>query len=59
MPSLVERSRLFAMLSAGFAGGVTLVSAPAGSGKTTLLRSWVEAAVGGASDEAAGSGSRG
>jgi LuxR family maltose regulon positive regulatory protein len=44
LPSLVERTALFDVLSAGFAGGVTLVSAPAGSGKTTLLRSWVEAA---------------
>jgi LuxR family maltose regulon positive regulatory protein len=42
--SLVERAGLFAVLSAGFAGGITLVSAPAGSGKTTLLRLWVEAA---------------
>ena len=42
-PSLVARTRLFELLSAGLAGGVTLVSAPAGSGKTILLRSWIEA----------------
>ena len=43
-PSVVARTALFELLSAGLAGGVTLVSAPAGSGKTILLRSWVEAA---------------
>jgi len=35
---------LFQVLSAGLAGGITLVSAPAGSGKTVLLQSWIEAA---------------
>ncbi len=43
-PSLVARPVLFERLSAGYAGGVTLISAPAGSGKTVLLRSWIEAA---------------
>jgi LuxR family maltose regulon positive regulatory protein len=43
-PSLVARTALFERLSAGYPGGVTLVSAPAGSGKTVLLRSWIEAA---------------
>jgi LuxR family maltose regulon positive regulatory protein len=43
-PSLVVRPALFERLSAGYAGGVTLISAPAGSGKTVLLRSWIEAA---------------
>ena len=43
-PSLVARPALFERLSAGYAGGVTLVSAPASSGKTVLLRSWIEAA---------------
>src|SRR6478609_4885981 len=42
-PSFVPRTALFERLSAGFADGVTLVSAPAGSGKTVLLRSWIEA----------------
>jgi LuxR family maltose regulon positive regulatory protein len=42
-PALVARTALFERLSAGYAGGVTLVSAPAGSGKTVLLRSWIEA----------------
>jgi LuxR family maltose regulon positive regulatory protein len=42
--SLVARTALFERLSAGLAGGVTLVSAPAGSGKTVLIRSWIEAA---------------
>jgi LuxR family transcriptional regulator, maltose regulon positive regulatory protein len=43
-PSPVARTALFDRLSAGYTGGVTLVSAPAGSGKTVLLRSWIEAA---------------
>jgi len=43
-PSLVMRPALFERLSAGYAGGVTLISAPAGSGKTVLVRSWIEAA---------------
>ena len=42
--SVVARTALFELLSAGYEGGVTLLSAPAGSGKTVLLRSWVEAA---------------
>ena len=42
-PSLVARPALFKRLSAGYARGVTLISAPAGSGKTVLLRSWIEA----------------
>jgi LuxR family maltose regulon positive regulatory protein len=37
---LVSRPRLLARLSAGLAGKLTLVSAPAGFGKTTLLASW-------------------
>ena len=44
VPSVVARPELFERLSAGFAGGVTLVSASPGSGKTVLLRSWIEAA---------------
>ena len=44
LPSLVARTALFGLLSAGYAVGVTLVSAPAGSGKTVLLRSWTETA---------------
>jgi LuxR family maltose regulon positive regulatory protein len=44
LPSVVARPELFERLSAGFAAGVTLVSAPAGSGKTVLLRSWMDAA---------------
>ena len=43
-PSLVARPALFGRLSAGYDGGVTLISAPAGSGKSVLLRSWIEAA---------------
>lgn len=42
-PSVVARTALFELLSTGYEGGVTLVSAPAGSGKTVLLRSWIEA----------------
>ena len=41
---MVARTALFDLLSAGFAGGITLLSAPAGSGKTVLLGSWIEAA---------------
>jgi LuxR family maltose regulon positive regulatory protein len=44
LPSVVARPELFERLSAGFAAGVTLISAPAGSGKTVLLRSWIDAA---------------
>jgi len=40
----VVRTALFELLSAGFTGGITLLSAPAGSGKTVLLRSWIETA---------------
>src|SRR5271157_5131620 len=43
-PSVVARTALFEVLSAGYEGGITVLSAPAGSGKTVLLRSWVEAA---------------
>jgi LuxR family transcriptional regulator, maltose regulon positive regulatory protein len=43
-PSVIARPELFERLSAGFAGGVTLVSAPPGSGKTVLLRSWIDEA---------------
>ena len=43
-PAVVARPALFERLWAGYAGGVTLVSAPAGAGKTVLLRSWIEAA---------------
>ena len=43
-PSVVARPELFERLSAGFAGGVTLVSAPPGSGKTVLLHSWIDEA---------------
>ena len=42
--AVVARTALFELLSAGYAGGITLLSAPAGSGKTVLLRSWIEAA---------------
>ncbi len=41
-PPVVVRRALFERLSAGVAGGVTLISAPPGSGKTVLLRSWIE-----------------
>ena len=41
-PSVVARPELFERLSAGFADGVTLVSAPPGSGKTVLLHSWID-----------------
>ena len=43
-PSVVARPALFQRLWDGYAGGVTLVAAPAGSGKTVLLRSWIDAA---------------
>ncbi len=43
-PALITRAALFERLSAGYDGGVTLVSAPAGSGKTVLLRAWIDAA---------------
>ncbi|GHO98151.1 helix-turn-helix transcriptional regulator [Reticulibacter mediterranei] len=39
--TLVERSRLFALLDAGWGRRLTLLSAPAGFGKTTLARQWV------------------
>ena len=39
--SFVARPALFQRLLTGYAGGVTLVSAPAGSGKTVLMRSWI------------------
>ncbi|MDP9482886.1 MAG: AAA family ATPase, partial [Chloroflexota bacterium] len=42
--AVVARPELFERLSAGFATGVTLVSASPGSGKTVLVRSWIEAA---------------
>ncbi len=44
LPSVVARPELFERLSAGFAGGVTLLSAPPGSGKTVLLHSWIDEA---------------
>jgi LuxR family maltose regulon positive regulatory protein len=39
-PTLVERSRLIALLDEGTRRPLTLVSAPAGFGKTTLLAEW-------------------
>ena len=39
---LVCRPRLHALLDAGLAGPLTLISAPAGYGKTTLLSQWLE-----------------
>jgi LuxR family transcriptional regulator, maltose regulon positive regulatory protein len=48
---MVARWKLFAVLSAAPAGGVTLVCAAAGSGKTVLVRSWVRDA--GLADRAA------
>jgi LuxR family transcriptional regulator, maltose regulon positive regulatory protein len=39
--TLVERSRLFTLLDAGWGRRLTLLSAPAGFGKTTLTRQWV------------------
>jgi len=38
---LVLRPRLFARLSEGIEGPLTLISAPAGAGKTALLSSWL------------------
>ncbi|GCE30033.1 LuxR family transcriptional regulator [Dictyobacter alpinus] len=40
---LLERPRLFALLDAGRAGALTLLSAPAGFGKTTLVSQWITA----------------
>src|SRR4051794_41938504 len=37
---LVERPRLLELLTAGAAGPLTLVSAPAGAGKTVLVAEW-------------------
>ncbi|GCF11754.1 LuxR C-terminal-related transcriptional regulator [Dictyobacter arantiisoli] len=39
--SLIERTHLYALLDAGFARKLTLISAPAGFGKTTLVRAWI------------------
>lgn len=39
--TLVRRSRLLARLTAGLAGRLTLVMAPAGFGKTTLVADWL------------------
>lgn len=41
--SLLDRSRLFALLDAGREGAFTLVTAPAGCGKTTLVCQWLAA----------------
>ena len=41
---LMQRPRLFELLSAGPDGGLTLLGAPAGFGKTVLLRSWTASA---------------
>ncbi|MEO0563566.1 MAG: AAA family ATPase, partial [Chloroflexota bacterium] len=38
---LVQRTRLFAKITQGAHGKITLVSAPAGSGKTTLISEWL------------------
>lgn len=40
--SLLDRPRLFALLDAGRACPLTLLSAPAGFGKTTLICQWME-----------------
>jgi LuxR family maltose regulon positive regulatory protein len=40
-PDLVRRTRLFAKITQGAHGKMTLVSAPAGSGKTTLVSEWI------------------
>lgn len=40
---LLDRSRLLALLDAGLAYPLTLISAPAGSGKTTLVSQWMAA----------------
>ena len=42
---VVPRARLFARLSRGVTGPLTVVSAAAGSGKTTLAASWVAAGL--------------
>jgi LuxR family maltose regulon positive regulatory protein len=39
--AVVERRRLFDVLTDGIAGPVTVLTGPAGSGKTTLLSSWL------------------
>ena len=41
--SLLERSRLLALLDAGSKAPLTLLSAPAGFGKTTLVSQWLAA----------------
>jgi LuxR family maltose regulon positive regulatory protein len=48
-PTLVDRSRLLAQLSAAVRHPLTLLLAPAGWGKTTLLSAWHTAASGSAS----------
>lgn len=40
-PTVVPRPHLIARLTAGVAGKLTLVSAPAGFGKTTLVSAWI------------------
>ncbi|HEY6794350.1 MAG TPA: hypothetical protein VI248_06675, partial [Kineosporiaceae bacterium] len=40
---VVQRERLFALLSDGTRGPLTLINAPAGSGKSLLASSWVSA----------------
>jgi LuxR family transcriptional regulator, maltose regulon positive regulatory protein len=40
-PGLIERPRLLDRFSAGLAGPLTLISAPAGFGKSTLLSAWL------------------
>jgi len=42
---VVPRARLFARLSQGVTGPLTVISAAAGSGKTTLVASWVAAGL--------------
>ena len=44
---VVERARLHERLTAGLAGGTTLIAATAGWGKTMLAGSWVAAGAGG------------
>jgi LuxR family transcriptional regulator, maltose regulon positive regulatory protein len=39
---VVERNRLFAILDAGVAGPLTVVTGPPGAGKTVLASAWVE-----------------
>ncbi len=46
---VVVRPRLHALISAGVAGGVTLVAAAAGWGKSLLVGSWIAAGADGAS----------